>query len=172
MDVFLSIIGVILFFIVYVATSLFCERYFGFNLLFVMSHRALKEYNANGIALKFKVVGFAAENPEIYKAVIETMKRKRYAISYTNIDHSICQYIKQNPFWAEDDYQKNLAIYNAQKKIEEEKNLKANEEIRQEFLKSWCEKGFDLNEGKKFLEENPIMARQTISLLTPRKKTY
>ncbi|MCX2450078.1 hypothetical protein OQX61_02235 [Pedobacter sp. PLR] len=178
MDFLFTIVSIIALFGIYTLLALLFERYLGINLLFSTTHRGAKSINNQNQQIEESVNNFARENPDVFKKILITIKKKRFAKTAANFDFLIRRFIKDNPNWADADYENALAKYNRDLDIQAKKNKE--EAINEQLghINSLIAKGMTEQEARKwyddFSKEYPF--RETNSFLLvgnkPQKKTY
>lgn len=173
LDFILFFIGFIVFIVLWVILSKICDRYFGFTLMFNTNYRALAENRSKNFQIEWRVKSFSVENKVIYNYVINELKRKHIVINYRNIEDGILKYIKNNPNWAEDDYQIQLLKYRKTMQVNYELSLVQTSKNREEIETSLRNKGFNSLDIKKIMDENKeLYTVEPFRPLEPQKKKY
>jgi len=160
---------------IYLLLVIVFERYLGVSLLFSTSHRGAKKMNDERRQTAVSVEKFSRENPEIFKQILIDIKKKRFAKIPENYDLLIRRYIKNNPTWADAEYNKAMAIYNKKQEIIQQTEQQALIKQKEELINSLLARGLTLEEAENFIAENDFLTspqRIDPDFFKPQKKSY
>jgi len=173
-----AVLCIALLFGIYVILVILFERYLGISLLFSTSHREAKKFNNKRRNTAVSVEKFSRENPEIFKQILIDIKKKRFAKIPENYDLLIRRYIKNNPTWADAEYEKATANYNRELSILKQKDKEAEIMEEQKHIEVLIAKGLSYEEAKEiyddFRKQIPFrgVARLELFNQKPEKKIY